>query len=52
MNRIPIRIRLTLPFAVTMAAVLAAMGVFIYLRVGSQLLTSVDTNLLVCNSRR
>ena len=45
MNRIPIRIRLTLPFAVTMAAVLAAMGVFIYLRVGSQLLTSVDTNL-------
>lgn len=45
MNAIPIRIRLTLPFALAVAAVLAAMGVFIYLRVGGELLASVDRNL-------
>jgi two-component system, OmpR family, sensor kinase len=44
-SRLPIRIRLTLPFAVVMAAVLAAMGIVLYLRVGSALLTSVDQNL-------
>jgi heavy metal sensor kinase len=46
MGRISIRLRLTLPFALAMAGVLAAMGVFIYLRVGGALLASVDTNLL------
>ncbi|HEX6763393.1 MAG TPA: ATP-binding protein [Gaiellaceae bacterium] len=45
MSRLPIRIRLTLPFAVVMAAVLAAMGFVLYLRVGSALLASVDQNL-------
>lgn len=45
MGRIPIRLRLTLPFAVAMAAVLTATGAFVYLRVGQQLLKSVDTNL-------
>lgn len=45
MSRIPIRLRLTLPFAVAMAALLAAMGVFIYVRVGSALLSTVDSNL-------
>ena len=45
MTRIPIRLRLTLPFAVAVAAVLAAMGAFIYLRVGGELLTSVDASL-------
>ena len=45
MNAIPIRIRLTLPFALAVAAVLTAMGVFIYLRVGAELLASVDRNL-------
>ncbi|MGZ4333425.1 MAG: ATP-binding protein [Gaiellaceae bacterium] len=45
MSRIPIRLRLTLPFAVAVAAVLAAMGVFIYLRVGGELISSVDSNL-------
>ncbi len=45
MSRLPIRVRLTLPFAVAMALVLAAMGFFIYHRVGGQLLTSVDSNL-------
>lgn len=45
MNRLPIRLRLMLPFAVAMAAVLVATGVFVYVRVGAQLLSSVDTNL-------
>jgi heavy metal sensor kinase len=44
-SRLPIRIRLILPFALVMAAVLAAMGFVLYLRVGSALLTSVDQNL-------
>jgi len=42
---LPIRIRLTLPFALAMACVLAALGVFVYLRVGTTLLTSVDQSL-------
>ena len=45
MNRIPIRIRLTLPFAIAMAIVLAGTGAFVYVRVGDQLLGSVDANL-------
>ena len=45
MSRVPIRLRLTLGFAVAMAAVLAAMGVFVYLRVGATLLASVDQTL-------
>jgi signal transduction histidine kinase len=45
MSRIPIRLRLTLPFAAAMALVLAAIGVFVYVRVGSALLASVDTSL-------
>ncbi len=45
MSRLPIRVRLTLPFAFGMAIVLAAMGVVIYLRVGSALLASTDENL-------
>ena len=40
-----IRLRLTLPFAVGMALVLAAVGIVIYLRVGGALLSSVDQNL-------
>jgi len=44
-SRLPIRIRLTLPFAVVMAVVLAAMGFVLYLRVGSALLATVDQNL-------
>jgi heavy metal sensor kinase len=42
MGSLPIRVRLTLPFAVAMALVLAATGAFVYERVGSTLLTSVD----------
>ena len=45
MSRLPIRIRLTLAFAVAMAAVIAAMGLFVYLRVGSALLSSIDQSL-------
>jgi heavy metal sensor kinase len=41
-SRLPIRIRLTLPFAAAMALVLAALGGFVYLRVGSNLLNSTD----------
>jgi two-component system OmpR family sensor kinase len=44
-SRLPIRVRLTLPFALGMALVLAAVGVVIYLRVGSALLASVDQTL-------
>ena len=45
MGSIPIRVRLTLPFAAAMAVVLAASGAFIYLRVGNELLRTVDSNL-------
>ena len=39
------RLRLTLPFAAAMSIGLAAMGLFIYLRVGGTMLSSVDQNL-------
>jgi two-component system OmpR family sensor kinase len=42
---LPIRLRLTLPFAIAMAVVLAAMGFFVYVRVGGALLASIDQNL-------
>ena len=45
MRGLPIRLRLTLPFALAMAVVLAAMGFFVYVRVGRALLTSIDQNL-------
>ena len=45
MSSLPLRVRLTLAFAVVMAVVLAAMGLFVYLRVGGALLTSVDQSL-------
>ena len=44
-DRIPIRWRLTLPFALAMAVVLTASGTFVYLRISHQLLSAVDTNL-------
>ena len=47
MGTLPIRVRLTLPFAVAMAVVLAAAGGFIYVRVGDALVTSVDQTLRV-----
>ena len=45
MSRLPIRLRLTLPFALAMALVLAATGGFVYVRVGDALLASVDQTL-------
>jgi two-component system OmpR family sensor kinase len=45
MRALPIRLRLTLAFAVVMAAVLAGMGFFVYLRVGNALAGSVDQSL-------
>jgi len=45
-SRLPIRIRLTLPFALAMALVLAALGGYVYVRVGSTLLSSTDQSLL------
>jgi two-component system, OmpR family, sensor kinase len=44
-SRLPIRLRLTLPFALVMAVVLAATGFLIYRRVGSTLLASIDRGL-------
>jgi two-component system OmpR family sensor kinase len=44
-SRAPIRLRLTLAFAVVMTAVLAAMGAWVYVRVGGALLTSLDQSL-------
>ena len=45
MNRLPIRVRLTLAFTAVMAVVLAAMSFFVYARVGSTLLASIDQSL-------
>jgi two-component system, OmpR family, sensor kinase len=45
LNRFPIRLRLALAFALAMAAVLAAMGAFLYFRLGSSLDESVDQGL-------
>ena len=45
MNRIPIRLRVTLAFAVVMAIVLFAVGLFVYLRLESQLDESLETAL-------
>lgn len=42
MSRVPIRIKVTLAFAVVMAAVLTAVGLFLYLRLGDQLDESID----------
>ncbi len=45
MSRLSLRLRLTLAFATVMAIVLAAVGFFVYIRVGDTLLTSVDSSL-------
>lgn len=50
MNRVPIRVRLALGFAVAMAVVLAAVGTFVYQRVGNELLASVDQTLVAQSS--
>ena len=45
MSRLPIRLRLTLAFAVAMAVVLAVMGGIVYVRLGSTLMASIDQTL-------
>ena len=45
MSAIPIRVRLTLAFAIAMACVIGAMALLVYVRVGSALLSSVDQTL-------
>jgi signal transduction histidine kinase len=45
-SRLPIRVRLTLGFAAAMAAVLAAVGLFVYQRVANELLGTVDQTLV------
>jgi two-component system OmpR family sensor kinase len=44
-TRLPIRVRLTLAFAVAMAVVLAGVGLLVYHRVGNELLASTDQTL-------
>jgi len=44
-SRIPIRIRITLAFAVVMAVLLTALGAFIYVRFGDQLDHEIDQGL-------
>ncbi len=43
--RLPLRLRITLAFACGMAVVLAALGAFLYLRLASELLGSIDMGL-------
>ena len=45
MTRFPIRLRLTLSFALAMAVVLALMGAFVYVRLGQALTASIDQTL-------
>jgi signal transduction histidine kinase len=45
-SRVPIRVRLTLGFAVAMAIVLAVVGLFVYRRVANELLRTVDQTLM------
>lgn len=45
MSRIPIKLRVTLVFAAVMAVVLAATGLFLYLRLESDLNSSIDRDL-------
>ena len=47
MSRLPIRLRVTAAFALTMALVLAALGWFLYARLESHLQTELDTSLQV-----
>jgi signal transduction histidine kinase len=47
MNRLPVRVRLTLPFALAMLVVLAALGTFVYVGVGRAMLSTTDVALRV-----
>lgn len=45
MSRLPIRLRLTLAFALAMAVVLSAVGVFLYVRLGNALQEQLDDSI-------
>jgi two-component system, OmpR family, sensor kinase len=45
MSRVPVRVRLVLAFAAVMAVVLAATGLFVYLRVADELTDTIDREL-------
>src|SRR5687767_2047191 len=45
MSRLPVRVRVTLAFAGVMAVVLAATGLFLYLRLGAELDATIDAGL-------
>ena len=45
MSRLPIRLRVTLVFSAVMAVVLAGTGLFLYLRLESQLNRDIDQDL-------
>jgi two-component system, OmpR family, sensor kinase len=45
LGRMPIRLRVTLAFAAAMALILAALGLFLYLRLEAQLTDSIDNGL-------
>lgn len=45
MSRIPLRLRVTVGFAATMAAILIAAGIFLHVRLGSDLDEAIDTAL-------
>ncbi len=45
MSRIPIRLRMTLAFALVSAVVLAALGYFVYARFDAQLSEQIDQSL-------
>ena len=51
MSRVPIRVRVTLVFAVVMALVLGATGLFLYVRLGDQLDESIDNGLRTTRRR-
>lgn len=44
--RLPIRLRLTIVFTLSMAVLLAVTGGFVYLRLGAELLRTIDAALL------
>src|SRR5687767_10101622 len=45
MSRLPVRVRVTLAFAGVMALLLAATGLFLYLRLGAELDATIDDGL-------
>jgi hypothetical protein len=45
LNRVPVRVRVTFAFAAVMAVLLSATGLFVYLRLGTELDTAIQQGL-------